>query len=349
MSRSPSAGAATNGGIHVTRFPVFIVAVVLSLACASVTLAQEKPAGGDAKKFKIAGVIFQEDQFFRLLSFGMKDAADAAGAEFFLGNSKNRPETELQLIDSYIARKVDAIVISPVSSKSSAAALNRAAQRGVKLILTNSTIPGEGPASFIESDQKELGTKTGEAARKYIEEKLGGKANIGILAYKSLLAEQSDARVNGFKEQVTTLPGVKIVTEQDAWLPEAAVKKAGDILTAHPELDILYAANEGGTVGSVLATKNAGKAGKVVVFGTDVSQQLLDFLLSDDNILQAITAQQPYEIGTAGVETAVKVLKGEPVEKKVTLGGISFRRDDKEGIAKFRERLNALIAREEKK
>ena len=38
-----------------------------------------------------------------------------------------------------------------------------------------------------------------------------------------------------------------------------------------------------------MAVKNAGKGGQVAVFGTDTSEQLISFLLSDDNILQAIT------------------------------------------------------------
>ena len=116
-----------------------------------------------------------------------------------------------------------------------------------------------------------------EAAARYIKEKLGGKAKIAILAYKSQVPEQSNARTDGFKDALKDLPGVEIVAEQDAWLAEMATKKAGDILTAHPDLDMIWAANEGGTVGSVLAVKNAGKAGKVAVFGTDVSEQLLRF------------------------------------------------------------------------
>lgn len=321
------------------------LSAMLALGMVSGGSAQEKTPAADQKKLKIAGIIFQEDQFFRMLAFGMRDAAEKGGAEFLLGNSMNKPDKEIQLLDSYLARKVDAIVISPISEKSSAAGINRAAEKGVKIVMTNSNIAGNAPSTFIESNQAELGTKTGQAARAYIEQKLGGKAKIAILAYKSLLPEQSNARMNGFKQEVLKCPGVEIVAEQDAWLPEAAVKKAGDIITAHPEVNIIWSANEGGTVGSVLAVKNAGKTGKIAVFGTDVSQQLLDFLESSDNILQAITAQQPYEIGVAGVEAALKVLKGEKPEKKVTLGGVTMQRSDPAGIKAARTKIEALVAR----
>ena len=85
--------------------------------------AQEAP---ETKKPKIAGIVFQEDQFFRLIQFGMQDAADRAGVELLLANSANKPDKEIQLVNTYIARGVDAIVISPLSAKASATALERA-------------------------------------------------------------------------------------------------------------------------------------------------------------------------------------------------------------------------------
>jgi ABC-type sugar transport system substrate-binding protein len=149
-------------------------------------------------------------------------------------------------------------------------------------------------------------------------------------------------RVGGFKSEISKLPGVKIVAEQDAWLAEQAVKKAGDILTAHPGINVIWSMNEGGTVGAVMAVKNAGKAGKVAVFGTDNSEQLANFLLDDDNILQAVTGQSPFEIGSLAVDAAVSALKGEKVEKKVSLPGVLMSRDNPEEARRFKARLKEL-------
>ena len=49
---------------------------------------------------------------------------------------------------------------------------------------------------------------------------MDGKAKIGILQFKSLLPEQSGARSQGFIDEVTKLPGVEIVSDQDAWLQD---------------------------------------------------------------------------------------------------------------------------------
>ena len=296
---------------------------------------------GPAKK-KIAGMVFQEDQFFRLVLFGMRHAASQNGAELLEANSAGKPDKEIQLINTYIASNVDAIIVSPLSTKASISALARAQEKGIAVITYNTTVESDLPASFIESDQVDLGASTGRVARAYIEKHLGGKANIAVLAAQSQAPEQSSMRVNGFKSEVTKLPGVHIVAEQDAWLAEQAVKKVGDILTAHPEVDIVWGMNEGGTVGAVMAVKNAGKAGKVVVFGTDTGEQLADFLLSDDNILQAVTGQRPYEIGSMAVEAALHVLKGEPVQKKVSLPGFLLTREKPDEVRQFKERLKEV-------
>jgi len=325
------------------KYPVCTVlamAVLIGAGCGG-----KKDSGEEKQGKKIAGIVFQEDQFFRLIQFGMQDAADRAGAELLLGNSAGKPDKEVQLINTYIVRQVDAIVISPLSSTASATALKKARDKGIQVITYNSTVEGDVPLAYIESDQMDLGAQTGQVARRYIEEQLGGKAKVAMLAFKSQLPEPSDARSNGFKSAIEDLPGVEIVAEQDAWLAEMAIKKVGDILTANPDISVIWAANEGGTVGAVMAVKNAGKAGKVAVFGTDTSDQLIGFLLMEDGILQAITGQKPFEIGGRAVDTALELLDGKLVETKVSMSGVLLERGDRPGIEAFRKRLQDLIAR----
>jgi ABC-type sugar transport system substrate-binding protein len=296
----------------------------------------------DGAKKKIAGIVFQEDQFFRLVLFGMRDAAAQSGVELLEASSAGKPDKEIQLINTYIASNVKAIVISPLSATASVSALERAREKGIVIITYNTNVGGRAPAAYIESDQSDLGRSTGRAAREYIEKQCGGKATIAILAFHSQSPEQSALRVHGFKEEVGKLSGVSIVAEQDAWLAEQAVKKAGDILTAHPGLTLFWAANEGGTVGAVMAVKNAGKAGTVAVFGTDTGEQVATFLLSDDNILQAVTGQQPFEIGSLAVLSAVRALKGEAVQPKVSLPGLLLSRQNPEAVRQFAARLKEL-------
>jgi sugar transport system substrate-binding protein len=305
---------------------------------------QDSPsaAGGGAGKIRIATIGLQEDQFYRLIDLGMKDAAQRLGVDLTVGNSSGSLDKEISLIDTYTAQKVNAIVIAPQSVKASIPALKRAHDAGIKIVTYDAHIDASFPASDVRSDMVSLGSLTGKEAVEYIKTKMGGKANVAIIAYMSLAAETSGQRTKGFEDEIAKLPGVKIVARQDAWLAQNAVTVVEGILTAHPEVDLIWAANEGGTVGAVTAVKNSGKARKVAVFGTDISEQMADFLLADDNILQAVTGQKPFEIGAKAVEHAVRVVKGENVEKQVTTPGLLFTRRQPEEVKKYRDYLHGL-------
>ena len=65
-------------------------------------------------------------------------------------------------------------------------------------------------------------------------------------------------------------------------------------------------------------------------------------ILDEVNILQAITGQRPFEIGSMAVEAAVKVLRGEKVEKKVSLPGFLLSREKPDEVKQFKDRLMEL-------
>ena len=331
----------SKSGAWISRALGVFLAAAFWLGCGDGTPPTDEP-----ERTKIAGIVFQEDQFFRLIQFGMQDVAEGADVELLLANSSNKPDKEIQLVNTYIARRVDAIVISPLSAKASAMALKKARDKGIEVITYNTTVESDIATAYIQSDQIDLGAQTGRAARQYIEERLGGQAKIATLAFKTQLPEQSNQRSSGFIDQVKQLPGVEIVAEQDAWLAEMAIKKAGDILTAHPDINIIWAANEGGTTGAVLAVKNAGLEGQVAVFGTDANEQLIGFLLSEDNILQAISTQMPFDIGSRALDLAVRALGGEAVEKVVSVPGVMLSRQEPEKVRAFHANLQKLIARD---
>lgn len=313
-------------------------ALAVLILSTSVFAEGQKDKGDD--KIVIAGIVFQDDQFFNVIQKGMQAAANDLGVELLLANSNNKQDKEMELVNTYIARGVDAIVISPLSESASIAPLKRADDKGIKVITYNSPLGADFPVSYVNSSQSELGSGSGKVARGFIDRNLDGEIQVATLAFKSLLPEISDMRVNGFLNEITDLPGVKVVSQQDAWLAEDALAKAGDILTANPDLDIIYAANDGGTVGAVMAVKNAGK--DVVVFGIDASEQLANFLKDESNILQATTGQQPFQIGYQSVEFAVKAIKGEPVEETIIVPGMVLDRGEPAGIDTFLEDLKAI-------
>jgi simple sugar transport system substrate-binding protein len=63
------------------------------------------------------------------------------------------------------------------------------------------------------------------------------------------------------------------------------------------------------------------------VFGTDISTQIADFILAEDNILQATTGQDPVGTAQGAYEMAKKILAGEENDPhSVELPGIVYDR-----------------------
>ena len=74
---------------------LLVVAVALSIGLGS--CAKVKP--------KVAGVVFQEDQFMKLLQLGYKDTAIKAGYDFYPGNTNGDAAKEAEFLNTYVTQK----------------------------------------------------------------------------------------------------------------------------------------------------------------------------------------------------------------------------------------------------
>lgn len=283
----------------------------------------------------IAGIVFQEDMFMRSVELGMKAEARDEGATILTANSDNKLEKEAALINTYIARGVKAIVLAPLGVKASIPALQRAADKGIKIVTWTTDIDATFPVSRVGSSGHNMGAGTGRAAAAFIHDKLGGKANVALIGFKAQLASLSEARTTGFLDEARKGNQLSIVAQQDAWLAEQATQVVTDILTAHPEINVIYAANEGGTVGAVQAVRRAGKQGKVFVFGTDGSEQITRFLQDKDDVLIATTAAQPKLIGREAVKIALEAVAGKQVDKSIEVPVVPLSRENPAALANY--------------
>jgi ABC-type sugar transport system substrate-binding protein len=252
---------------------------------------------------------------------------------------QQRSGDRVELINTYLTQGVKGIAIAPLSKDASVAALRAADAAGMKVTLTNIDLNN---AEFIvggfSSNDKINCLAVGKTAAEIINAKFPGKTvKIAIVQFKGLLPDQSAARVAGYLEALDQ-GGVKyeIVADQDAWLQDTALAAADAILTANPELDVIIAVNDGGTIGSAQAVVNAGKQDKVLVFGHDGSEQIASMILDPNNPLQAVVAQDPYGQGYQAMTLLINAINGadySATKGKVTyLAGIVMSKTDLAGV-----------------
>ena len=84
------------------------------------------------------------------------------------------------------------------------------------------------------------------------------------------------------------------------------------------EADAIFCPNESTTVGMLLALRQNGLAGKKIFVGFDASPILLQALKKGD--INALVAQNPFNMGYLGVKTLAAVIRGEKVEQRIDTG-----------------------------
>lgn len=291
----------------------------------------------------VAGIVFQDDQFMNMLTKGYQDAAADAGVKCLTDNTNNDQAKETELINTYLTQGVKGLAISPLNGDASVAQLRAADEAGMKIALTNSAIS---TADFIvagyTSDDYTNCLLVGREAAKFILEKYADETvKIAIVQFKSQLPDNSNARVNGYLDALEEA-GVKyeIVADQDAWLQDTALETASAILTAHPEVQVFLAMNDGGTIGTTMAVTNAGLADQIMVFGHDGTDQISSMILDDASPLKAVIAQDPYGQGYKAMTDLINAIKGgdysETQGKCQFLDGIVLSAADKDAVNTWR-------------
>ena len=341
-------------------FKLFGLVVVLGMlltACATPaaqTAATTAPAGNHqtapvapktplaAKDIVVAGVVFQDDQFMKSMVQGFQDAGKKLGVkQVIVGNSSNDQVKETELINTYISQGVNGIAIAPLSPTVSIEALKQANDKGVVVGLTNSG--GFTDVSFVAggymSDNTANGAQVGDAAVKYVQDsKLTGTIQVGIIDYDDQKPEESSLRYGGFESAFKKANvAYKVVAHQSAHLQDDALSKTADMITANPTIQVIFACNEGGTIGAAMAVKQAGKTGKIAVFGYDGSDQITSMIIAGD--LQAAIAQDPYGQGVAAMTDLINFLMGKPgasVGKLTIAPGILLSATDKAAVNTWR-------------
>ena len=84
-----------------------LVTVCVAALCLGASLAHAAD-----KKFTIAGIVFQEDQFMKTTLLGMKSVAEKEGVNLLTSNTSNQISKEVEVVNTYAARGVDAIAIT---------------------------------------------------------------------------------------------------------------------------------------------------------------------------------------------------------------------------------------------
>lgn len=219
-------------------------------------------------------------------------------------------------VEEFIGAGVNLIIISPKEAQPLTEPVAKAMEAGIPVIVLDRAVLGDKYTCFIGADNRKIGKAAGE----WIVKTLGGKGK--VVELKGLMTSTPGQDRNaGFREGIAG-SGIEVVFEADMkWLEPDARKEMESALARFDKIDLVYAHNDPGAHGAYLAAKAAGRDKEMQFVGIDaLPHEGVAYVAQ--GILSA-TFQYPTG-GAEAIDTALKILKGEPVPKTIVLGSRVF-------------------------
>jgi len=284
------------------------------------------PVFAHAQKFTIAVIPKgNTHEFWKAIHAGaIKAQRELAGSGVTLDLIWKGPlkeddrEQQVQVVENFIGRHVDGIVLAPLDNKALVAPVETAARGKIPVVIIDSGLASSAYASFVATDNRE----GGRIAARNLGKLLGGKGNVIMLRYAVGSASTEDREAGFLEVMQKDFPEIKLIsTDQHAGPTRDTAKRASENLLSRfgTQVNGVFASNESAASGMLLALRDAGLAhGKVKFVAFDAGETLNAGLNAGD--VQGMVVQNPLNMGYLGVKTIVAVLRGEKVEKRIDTG-----------------------------
>jgi ribose transport system substrate-binding protein len=249
-------------------------------------------------------------QFWQSVHAGAVKASREVNVEIIWNGPPQETDfnQQIQIIDSMINRGVDGIVLAPIDKKSMVGVVERAVAAKIPVVIFDSGIDTDKFISQVATDNYHAGEMGADRVAKLLD----GAGKVAMVMVQPGAASTM-AREQGFKDRIEKVyPQIHIVDERYGWADFAkSLAVSENILTAHPEVEVLFASNESSTVGAAQALK--GRKTQVKLVGFDSSPQLIEDLKA--GVIDSLVIQDPFKMGYESTRSIVAHLNGQQVKK----------------------------------
>jgi inositol transport system substrate-binding protein len=251
------------------------------------------------------------NEFIVMLNRGMEAKANELGVRLVVNDAQRSAEKQVQQVESFAAQKVDAIILNPCEVEASSPAVDRALADGIPIVNVNSETRSA-PSAFIGSRDRESAV----IAMEYIAKRLGGKGNV-VMMHGFMGQAAQIQRDQGAREVLAKNPGLKLIADQTAeWDRAKAMTLMENWIQSYgSKINAVFAQNDEMAMGALMAIEQAKLRDGIVTVGVDSIADALAAVKAgrlDATVFQDARAQ-----AAAAVETAVKLIRHQPVEKQV--------------------------------
>ncbi len=292
------------------------MAVALAVAIALPLTASGKAEKGAAKQVRI-GVSMStlDNPFFVTMKNGGEKTAEKLGVQLIVLDAKDDMNKQVADIQDLIARKVDGLILNPVDSDAIGTVVKEANKAKIPVItVTRPSLAGD-VIQHIDSDN----IQGGQLIAQEVVRALGGKGKVieleGIPG-----APSTRERGEGFSKGLAAAPGIAILAKQTAnYNRQQGLQVTENLLTAHPDVNAIFAHNDEMALGAVQAVKAANKK-NILIYGFDGTDEAVAAVKQGD--MAATVEQQPALEMEMAVEHMLDFLKGKAPSEKLMLASL---------------------------
>jgi ribose transport system permease protein len=208
---------------------------------------------------------------------------------------------------TYVGAKVDAIAVDSIDSKAIIPAVKKANDAGIPVIAVQAPPGGGKLATFIGPDNVQAGVLIGKAVAAYCRGK--DPCKVGII--EGILADESGADEDrGMRSVVKKYPNIEIVAHQPTnYDPAKALNVATNMLTAHPDMNYIYAWWDQGALSALEAARAKNLDGEIGISGYGGSCLNLAEVIKGNIYQESVNFTDV--MGALMVTNALKAIKGQ--------------------------------------
>ncbi|MCU1431199.1 MAG: periplasmic binding protein/LacI transcriptional regulator [Actinotalea sp.] len=310
--------------IHTRALALAALSGLVLSACASG--ADEAPAAGDGADAASDGgatVEFEakdpltigysvydlQNPYWQSYAAGVQAGAEAAGVEAVVVDQKSDQQQQVSGSLDLINQDISGLIVTPVQPSALPSTIDAAHDAKIPVVIADIGTAGDYDA-YIQSNN----SNGGALAAEYVIDQLGevpGPHKVGVIELHagSVVGEE---RVAEFVSILEADDNFEIVSQLDGNdTVDGGFAAAQDMLSANPDLEVIYAANDDSAIGAQRAMETAGKSVEdgFVLIGFDGAPGALDLI--EQGKMSATVAQDPYGQGVRAVEAVLALLEGE--------------------------------------
>ena len=295
--------------IRRTLLAVIGAALLANLAACG----KNEPEAGRPAKTRV-GIVAKSlgNGFFDAVHKGADEAAKELGAEvIFTGPTTPTAEGQIEVLNSLIAQRVDAIAISANDPDAVVPTLKRAMQRGIKVISYDSAVAPEGRIAHLAPSSDPLIGETVIALTAELAPQVdgNGKGKFAVVSATPTSTNQN-AWLDEMRKSLAKHPGLELVgVAYGDDVSDKSYREATALLKQHPDLGVLVSISSVGIVASARAVEDLGLTGKVKVTGLGLPSELVGYV--EKGVVPKFAIWNPIDLGYSATQIAVRLARGE--------------------------------------